>query len=55
MLENYAVFEGTGFRFIGVTNEVVRATRVPGDRLPLTSGGKSGASSAKQLRVRHLA
>ena len=54
-LHDHPVLERAGLRLVGVADEVVRAHRLPRDRLPFDAGRERGAAPALQLRVLQLA
>ena len=54
-LHDDAVLEGAGLGLVGVADEVVRPHRLPGDRVPLPSGGERRPAAAEELGVGDLA
>src|SRR5207248_3375561 len=51
---HHPVLERPGLRLVGVADEVMRMSRLPGDGLPLRAGRERGAAAAEQLRLGDL-
>jgi hypothetical protein len=54
-LHQDAVLERSRLRFVGVADDVVRLSRLPGDRLPLDARGEGRTAAAEQVGVLELA
>src|SRR5207253_11191482 len=52
--EQVAVFKRSGFGFVSVADEIVRACRFPRHGFPFSPCRKCCATTAHQLRIQHL-